>query len=56
MEQWEPVWGSAQSPYLGSLPHFRMYGKVSGSFFLFHVGHIVATICQFVEVQLHKGC
>jgi hypothetical protein len=40
------------------LPYIRMYGKVSRSFFLFflfHIDHIVATICQFVGVQLRRG-
>jgi hypothetical protein len=38
-----------------SLPYILMYGKVSRPFFLFWIGHIVAAIRQFVEVQLHRG-
>jgi hypothetical protein len=46
--------GTALNPFR-SLPYIRMYGKVSRSFFLFYVDHIVDTICQFMEVQPHRG-
>ena len=31
-----------------------MYGKVSRSFLLFYIDHIVVAIYQFVELQLHR--
>jgi hypothetical protein len=37
-----------------SLTYIRMYCKMSRSFFLFYIDHIVATICQFVEFQLQR--
>jgi hypothetical protein len=37
-----------------SLAYIRMYGKVSRSFFLFYIDHIVVAICRFVELQLHR--
>jgi hypothetical protein len=38
-----------------SVPCIGMHGKVSRSFCLFPIDHIVATICQFVEIHLHRG-
>jgi hypothetical protein len=49
--------GTALNPFR-SLPYIRMCGKVSRSFFpffLFYIDQVVATICQFVEIQLHRG-
>jgi hypothetical protein len=49
--------GTTLNPFR-SLPYIGMYGKVSMSFFLFflfYIDHVVVTICQFVEIQLHRG-
>ena len=46
--------GTALNPFRG-LPYIRMYGKVSTSFSWFYIDHVMAAICQFVEIQLHQG-
>ena len=45
--------GTALNPFR-SLPYIRMYGKVSRSFFLVYIDHIVVAICRFVELQLRR--
>lgn len=50
-EQLSAKTGTALNPFL---PYIGMHGKVSRSFFLFSIDHIVATICQFVEIHLHR--